>query len=194
MSEAVIARLSLIEARQPVRGFAPLRPPAIDPRERAGTVPEPVAEADPFTTGIAEGERRATEAFASERAALLRLVAAAQALQPEPLDELAALIATTVEHLVVEIVGMMPVGRDWLVERIDRAMACLSEADAARTLWLHPDDAALLGGAALVLDVRHDDALEPGALRIDCSQGWIEDGRSIHLDNLRALLGSEAQS
>jgi flagellar assembly protein FliH len=194
MSEAVIARISLIEARQPSRGFAPLCLHPVDPPERAAAVPEPGGESDPFSAGMAQGERVATEAFARERAALLRLVAAAQALQPEPLDELAALIATTVEQLVVEIVGMMPVGPDWLAARIDRAMGCLAEADAARTLWLHPDDAALLGDAPLALDVRHDATLEPGALRIDCAHGWIEDGRSIHLDNLRALLGSEAGS
>jgi flagellar assembly protein FliH len=61
-------------------------------------------------------------------------------------------------------------------------------------LWLHPDDAALVADADLPLEVHTDPTLERGALRIDCSLGWIEDSRSLHLDALRATLGMEAQS
>jgi flagellar assembly protein FliH len=189
MSEAVFARVSLVDARAPAHAFSPWQ------TRHAGKVAASTADpvADRFALGYAEGERVASAAFATERAALLRLVAAADVLQPEPSEELAVMIATTVERLVSEIVGRVPVEREWLKERIDRALSCIGEADAARTLSLHPADIALLGDVALPLEVRADETLERGALRIDCSHGWIEDSRSLHLDALRTTLGIEAQ-
>jgi flagellar assembly protein FliH len=193
MSEAAFARVSLVDARAPARAFSPLRARTLQ-GSIVPTVPDPVAEPDLFAAGFAEGERAAGETFAAERSALLRLVAAADAFQPEPSEELAAMIATTVERLVTELVCTMPVEQTWLSERIDKAMTCLSEADAARTLWLHPDDMALLGDAELPLQLQPDPGLERGALRIDCSNGWIEDSRSLHLEALRTTLGIEARS
>jgi flagellar assembly protein FliH len=192
MSEAVVARVSLLDARVRSHGFAPLRPRTVGPPSPATTGPEP--ETDLFALGFAEGERVASATLAGERDALLQLLAAAQALQPEPSEELAAMIAMTVEHLVAEIVGAAKFDHKALVERIGRATACIAEADGARTLWLHPDDAALAGNTELALDIHVDDTLERGAIRIDCSRGWIEDGRSIHLNALRAALGIEGRS
>jgi flagellar assembly protein FliH len=193
MSEAAYARVSLVDAHARTSAFSPLRPRTVS---GAAMTPAPSTEAEPdlFALGFAAGERAAAEAFAAERTALLHLIAAAEALQPEPSEELAAMIAATVERLMSELIGSMPIEQDWLSERIDRAMACIGEADAARTLWLHPDDIALLADLELPLDVQPDDTLERGALRIDCSLGWIEDSRSRHLDALRATLGIEVQS
>ncbi len=193
MSEPAFARVSLIDARAPTSAFSPMRARAVGSAP-GSSAPRAEGASDPFALGFAEGARAATESFAAERTELLDLIAAANAFQPEPSEELAAMIATTVERLVTELVGMMPVERPWLIERIDRAMSCLGEADAARTLWLHPDDAALVADADLPLEVHTDPTLERGALRIDCSLGWIEDSRSLHLDALRATLGMEAQS
>jgi flagellar assembly protein FliH len=194
MSDLAFARVSLLDARAPARAFSPLRARAINE-----TTPAPMADRDDtgpdlFSLGYAAGQQAANESFATERAALLQLVAAANAFQPEPSEELAAMISTTVERLVTDLVGAMPVEKDWLTERIDRAMNCLGEADAARTLWLHPGDLALLADVQLPLDLQADETLERGALRIDCSMGWIEDSRSLHLDALRATLGIEARS
>lgn len=193
MSESIFCRVSLVEARAPTSAFSPMRARSISvdvPPSGYGTK----APDDAFSLGFVQGERSAVEAFAKERVSLLALVAAANALQAEPSEELAAMIATTVERLVTELVGIMPVEKLWLTGRIERAMACIGEADAARTLWLHPDDAVLLADVELALDVQTDATLERGALRIDCSLGWIEDSRSLHLDALRATLGFEAGS
>ncbi len=192
MSESVFARISLVDAHAPTSAFTPMQPRAV-PGSSSFAASRPGAASDPFSLGFAEGERAASECFAAERVELMTLLASANALQPEPSEELAAMIATTVERLVTELVGTMPVERSWLLERIDRAMACMGDADAARTLWLHPDDAALVGDAGLALDIQCDGTLERGALRIDCSRGWIEDSRSLHLDALRATLGIEAR-
>jgi flagellar assembly protein FliH len=193
MSDATFARLSLVEARAPVSAFNPLRP-RLMPGRTPPTMPADTAEPDLFALGFAAGEQVASEAFATERTALGRLVAAAQALQPEPSEELAAMIAATVEQLVTELVGKMPVERDWLEERIERAMSCIAKADAARVLRLHPDDIDLLADTAVPLALCPDPELQRGELRIECSQGWIEDGRSQHLDALRVMLGTGSQS
>jgi flagellar assembly protein FliH len=189
MSDAVFARVSLLDAHAPESVFTPLR-------ARPGDAPASVAAPEPdlYAEGFAAGERAAREALQTRHADMQQLLAAADALQPEPSEELAAMIATTVERLVTELVGRMPVEREWLASKIDAAIACLSEADAARTLWLHPDDIALLGDAELPLQLSHDPSLERGALRIDCSHGWIEDSRSLHLEELRTALGIEARS
>lgn len=190
MSEVAVVRVPLTEARAPVSGFSPRfmgRMPAPTP---ARDHPE---QPDLFARGFEEGCRAAEAEFAVERAALQKLLATADAFQPEPSEELAAMIATTVERLTSELVGTVPVDRDWLAARVDRALTCIADADAARTLWLHPDDIALLDGADLPLEMHADPALERGALRIDCSMGWVEDSRSIHLDALRAALGITVQ-
>ena len=190
MSEPGFVRVSLVDARAPTSAFIPMRARSVS-AAGPSTAPGPNAPDDPFLLGFAQGERLAAEAFAKERADLVALIAAANALQAEPSEELAAMIATTVERLMTELVGIMPVEKLWLSGRIERAMAFIGEADAARTLWLHPDDAAMLADVDLALDVQTDTMLERGALRIDCSLGWIEDSRSLHLDALRATLGIE---
>ncbi len=191
MSDARLGerRIALVDARAVASGFVPLRRAT----DRPVTAPSvAVPEPDQYTLGYADGARCAADDFASERASLRGLVAAADALQPEPCEELAAMIAATVERLVTDLVGRAAVDHDFLLARVGIAMASIADADAARTLWLNPDDLALFGDAALPLAAHPDPTLERGALRIDCSLGWVEDGRSIHLDALRSSLGSVA--
>lgn len=190
MSDVRFDRVSLVEACPRASAFSPMRVPMAQ-KEEPEPAPVEAAGPDHYALGYAAGERAARVQSEAERAALLQLLAAATALQPEPSEELAAMISVTVERLVTEIVGRMPVDKAWLAGRIDQAMHCIGEADAARTLWLHPDDAALLGDANLAVDIQTDAGLERGALRIDCSRGWVEDSRSVHLEALRAMLGVE---
>ncbi|MEP6784287.1 MAG: flagellar biosynthetic protein [Sphingomonadales bacterium] len=190
MSEAVITRISLVDARAPASAFSPMRVQASGSRFVRESVGETVD--DVFAQGYAEGERAVRASFNVEREALATLLAAADALQPESSEELAAMIAMTVERLVAEIVGQVDIDRTWMLSRIERAVGHIGEADAARTLWLHPDDLALLDGIDFPIELRPDPDLERGALRIDCSSGWIEDSRSLHLEALRATLGTGA--
>jgi flagellar assembly protein FliH len=179
MSE--IVRLSLVDVRRPASAFRPMRADAPQPAT--------LAEPDAYAEGFAEGRQAAADFFATEHAAMAGLLASASALQPEPSEELAAMIALTVERLVCECVGNAAVDRDWLVGRARLAASLVAEADQARTLWLHPDDLPLIEGIELAVIPAADPSLDRGALRIDCSAGWIENGRSIHLDALRAELG-----
>lgn len=191
MSDPQIVRLSLAEARQPTEGFMP----RFAGNSVASSQVPPVSPApDLHAAGFAEGLQAAEARHAAERLAWQRLFNSAQVFQPEPSEELAAMIATIVERLVGEMVDAVPVDHARLSARIDHALSFVGEADAARTLWLHPADVALIDESLFPLEVHSDPHMERGALRIDCSTGWIEDSRSVHLDALRATLGIGAAS
>ena len=145
---------------------------------------------DPFARGLAEGQRVAEAAFVAERHQLLALLANAEALQDEPSEELAQLIAETVERLVRQIVVNAPIDADWLQAQAETAAAMVADADKARTLWVHPDDAELLADCPLMLAVESDKAMMRGTIRLETSSGWIEHGRAVYLDELRAALGT----
>ncbi len=187
--------VALADAMARGDGFRPLsfaRPR----RETDGGHPaaaEVEAVDDPFARGLAEGQRIAEAAFAAERHQLLALLASAEALQDEPSEELAQLIAATVERLVRQIVATAAIEADWLQAQAETAAALVAEADKARTLWVHPDDAALLVDCPLTLPVESDAAMVRGTVRIETSAGWIEHGRAVYLDELRAALGSESE-
>ena len=146
---------------------------------------------DPFAQGLAEGQRLAEAAYNAERHQLLALIAAAEALQDEPSEELAQLIADTVERLVRQIVADAPIDAAWLHAQAETAAAMVAEADKARTLWVNPADAALLVDCPLQLPVEADAAMPRGTIRIETSAGWIEHGRAVYLDELRAALGGQ---
>jgi flagellar assembly protein FliH len=189
-AEATIVSLAALMAEG--RGFRPLHFGAPPVAEAAPVEPVPAEPADdPFAQGLAEGQRLAEAAFAVEREQLLALVAGAEALQDEPSEELAQLIAETVERLVRQIVGRAPIDAEWLQTQADIAAAMVAEADKARTLWVNPADAALLMDAPIALPVEADPAMMRGTVRIETSAGWIEHGRAVYLNELRAALGGE---
>ena len=188
--------LAAAMARSGSGGFRPL--PFFAPEPEAE--PEPQADpaeaalaADPFARGLAEGQRVAEAAFAVERQQLLALIAGAESLQDEPSEELAQLIAETVERLVRQIVEAAPIDAEWLRAQAETAAAMVADADKARTLWVHPEDAALLADSPLALPIAADASMTRGTVRIETSAGWIEHGRAVHLAELRAALGSEGE-
>lgn len=158
-----------------------------EPTDNTG--PTESGQDDPYQRGLAHGRALAAAEFDPERQQLLRLIAAASALQPEPSDELAVLIGEAVEMLVGQIVGDVAIDSKLLAERAEQAAALVAECDAARTMWVHPDDLALLDGHAIALPLKSDPAAERGSIRIDCSAGWIEHGTALYLDQLRIELG-----
>ena len=186
--------ISLAAVMAQSRGFRPMqfgmpRAAEIVPVERFDAEEAPAD--DPFALGLAEGQRLAEAGFAVERDHLLALVAGAEALQDEPSEELAQLIAETVERLVRQIVESAPIDGDWLRAQAETAAAMVAEADKARTLWVNPADAALLMDAPIALPIEADASMARGTVRIETSAGWIEHGRAVYLNELRAALGSE---
>lgn len=189
-AETGFAPVSLADAMARRSGFRPLS--FARAAETTAPAPEPSAddsEDDPFARGLAEGQRIAEAAHTAERHQLLALLASAEALQDEPSEELAQLIAETVERLVRQIVAAAPIDAEWLRRQAETAAALVADADKARTLWAHPDDAALLADCPLTLAVQSDPAMMRGTIRLETSTGWIEHGRAVYLDELRAALG-----
>jgi len=191
-TETGFAPVSLTEAMTRGGGF---RPMSFAPATYAAqaTEQESIDELDledPFALGLAEGQRLAEAAFVAERHQLLGLLAGAEALQDEPSEELAQLIAETVERLVRQIVDAAPIDAEWLQAQAETAAAMVADADKARTLWVHPEDAALLADAPLAMAIESDPAMVRGTIRLETSTGWIEHGRAVYLDELRTALGT----
>ncbi len=180
--------LSISDARHVHSSFRPMH------REHAAasdSIAAAKATDDPYARGLADGQELAAIAFAEERLHLRALLNAAENLQAEPSEELAQLIGETVFRLVRQIVETAPVDADWLQAQAQKAADSISECDAARTAWLHPDDIALIDIATFPLPVMADPAAQRGAIRIDCSAGWVEHGRGNYLDALRVALSLE---
>ncbi|SEH16385.1 flagellar assembly protein FliH [Sphingopyxis sp. YR583] len=190
-AETGFAPVSLADAMARGTGFRPISfaPSAYAPQPVEESIDEPALD-DPFALGLAEGQRLAEAAFVAERHQLLALLAGAEALQDEPSEELAQLIATTVERLVRQIVATAPIDTEWLQAQVDTATAMIADADKARTLRVHPDDAALLADAPLAMAIESDAAMMRGTVRIETSTGWIEHGRAVYIDELRTALGT----
>ncbi len=190
-SETGFTPVALADAMARSSGFRPLSfVTDVHEPETAAETPADVDVDDPFALGLAEGQRLAEAAFVAERHQLLTLLASAEALQDEPSEELAQLIAETVERLVRQIVATAPIDAEWLQAQAETAAAMVADADKARTLWVHPDDAALLADCPLTLAIESDPAMVRGTVRLETSTGWIEHGRAVYLDELRSALGT----
>ena len=165
------------------------------PRVAAGVsqtaVAEPVIEpgSDPFEQGYRQGLADAGQAFAEERNRLIALLAACEALRPEPSEGLALHIAEAVETLVRLIAGEVSIDAGLLAERARVAAKMVAEADGARALHLNPDDLALIDTATLPLPVVGDPSISRGSLRVEDCAGWVEDGVAERLQLLREQLG-----
>jgi flagellar assembly protein FliH len=190
-TETGFSPVALADAMARSSGFRPLSFVAgARETEAAPEMPSDIATDDPFALGLAEGQRLAEAAFVAERHQLLALLAGAEALQDEPSEELAQLIAETVERLVRQIVASAPIDTDWLQAQAETAAAMVADADKARTLWVHPEDAVLLADCPLTLAVESDATMMRGTVRLETSTGWIEHGRAVYLDELRGALGT----
>jgi flagellar assembly protein FliH len=148
---------------------------------------------DEFARGFAEGQLLAETAFAQERATLHALAASAQALQPIEPQAIRQLILESVERLVGEIVGKAPVERDWLIEQVERVVQIAGQVEDKKILWLHPEDFPFLQECKISAELRADPSIVPGSLRLELENGWIEHGRMVMLDALRASIGPEAE-
>ena len=178
--------VSVVDARLERRGFQPS--PLNREVQFERRMATPVTAPDDYMRGFEDGKSAAATAFAAERAGLIALVTAATHAAPHPSEELTTLITATVERLVGDIVGRTSIDPEWLTAQVNSACAIITDCDAAQTIWLHPDDAALIADSGLTLDVRVDTTAQRGSIRIDCSAGWIEQGRSHYLDALHEAL------
>lgn len=177
--------LHLLDVLPQRRGFQPRH---FEPAPASPASPVGHRAQDDFSAGFAEGQRLAQELFAQERQHMLSLIANAEALQAEPSEEVAVLIANAVERLVTQITGQIVPDRAWLQGQVAAAVELIQEADAQRRLRLHPDDAALLADTNPGCVIVPDTSLQRGEIRVDCSTGWVEQGVPVNLARLRTEL------
>lgn len=145
-------------------------------------------EAEAFAQGYESGREAAEQELAAQRDAVAALAQSLEALRPLPPQQLALLLAETVDRLVRQLVGEVGIDPVLLLSRAQAAAALLGGAAGAARMRLHPEDMALLADAALPVAVEADPALERGAIRIETAAGWIEDSPAIRLERLRADL------
>ncbi len=159
-----------------------LEEPAIDPVDQA--------RADAFAQGFDEGIRVATESYAGDDEVKARLAQALEQVAPVASGSLATLLSATVLRLVEQIVGKVSVDPDMLATRVNAVAAFIEEEQGRNQLRLHPDDIALLTGHEFGIALTPDEGVARGSVRLDTSEGWIEDGPDVQLSRLRALLNT----
>jgi flagellar assembly protein FliH len=185
MSEAI--KLSLTQYFGASRGFRP--------HDMRSSLSGPVREVeDPYARGLADGQQMAQAAFSIERKQLHTLLSSANALRLEDNAEIGFLLDTIIHNILAKIIGDLPIDSAFLSQQIDAATAILTEADQSRTLCLNPADLALLADADLPLPCAADPQLARGALRIECSDGWVEHGPAFALERLGHALARDGSS
>jgi flagellar assembly protein FliH len=141
-----------------------------------------------YADGLNEGRRLAMIEMEEERAALQRLAAGLECLNPQGSDGLAAMLANTVKRLVTQIVGEVEINPETLRERTQAVAAKIAEETAPARLRLHPTDVVRLQGANIAVELIGDPLLAPGTIVLDTGTGWVEDGPHVRLEKLRAQL------
>jgi len=141
-----------------------------------------------FAEGFEQGRQSVEELLADERAVIARMAESLQALQPEPTNALALLLAETVDRLVRQIVGSVEIDGALLTARAEAAAALIGAETEPARLRINPDDVPLLDGARIPVEIVADPALMRGSLVLETGAGWIEGGPAVRLDRLRAEL------
>lgn len=144
--------------------------------------------AEAFAQGFEEGARTARVEFEADRAAHLRLALALEQLQPQSSGALSALLSTAVLRLVRQIAGEVEVDVDLLAKRCLAVAECLEEEVGQPSLYLHPDDIALMEQKGLPVRLLPDAEMLRGSVRLETADGWVEDGPEIRLSRLQGLL------
>ncbi len=148
------------------------------PTEPRGSAPVE----DEFARGVAEARRTVEAEVASEREVLLQLASSLEALQSPSAAVIASLIVASVERLVVDIAGNVPIDADLLRARADALAAIVSDQGEV-VLAVNPDDVHFFDGARSVVS----DALLPrGTVEARTAASVYEDGVVPALARLRA--------
>ncbi|ODU70194.1 MAG: hypothetical protein ABT11_09030 [Novosphingobium sp. SCN 66-18] len=147
-------------------------------------VPEPEPEnpvtrafADGYAKGHAEGRSAAEAEAAIADATRHRIEMAMTRMDGEQLALLHERLRETVLALCQSVLDEAAIAPDRLTERVRIAAGMLARAQDARVIRLHPEDLALV--AHNLPEDWHfepDPALERGSIRVEGTQGGVEDG------------------
>lgn len=163
------------DARFSPLGEAP-PPPATMPEPEPAD-PVALAFAEGFNAGAAEAQAAAARQAQVDAEARERLGLSFARLDKELADELRLRLRDTVAALCEAAIAPLALDKDLLLTRIEKAVSMLARADDDRVIRLHPDDMAMISDRLLAeWEVQPDPSLERGALRVETSNGGVEDG------------------
>lgn len=151
------------------------------------SLPAPGQVIDEFVNGFEEGRRTVEAETASERAALLQLASALEALETPAPALLAAMMVTAVERLVIDIAGKVALDREILASRAEMIAQHIAN-EVEPVLVLHPEDATMIEAERLMLAIHEDATVARGTVRGRFRGGVMEDGVGPALTRLRAEL------
>ncbi len=147
--------------------------------ESPQAISDPVAEALALAhaQGVAEGRGLAEAEASAMLDARARLSLAFERLDQQMEEELRLALREVVASLCERALAPFAIDEEALVARIDRAVTMLSRSYDHRTIRLNPEDLALVSDR-LSADwkVQADPSLPRGTLRIELTEGGIEDG------------------
>ena len=98
------------------------------------------------------------------------------------------MLAASVERLVHQVVGEVPINPILLVKRAEAAAALIGEETQASRMLVNPADLPLFARTRVAIEIVGDAAIERGGVRVEWGRGCIEDGPSVRLERLRAQL------
>lgn len=165
---------------------ATMRNGVIEPEPEIDMLEEARMEA--FTQGFDEGCRVTAQTFGDEADARTRLTEALETIAPAPSGMLSTMLSATVVRLVEQIVGEVEIDIERLVQRCDTVAAFIEDNAGKSALHLNPEDIALLEGEAIGVKLVSDGSMQRGCVRLETSDGWVEDGPDVRLSRLRALM------
>lgn len=150
------------------------------------------AQEDLYQKGLHEGQSLGEACFAIERERLEQLIASASALKHDENAEIVALLNQIILTIVRQVVGEVAHNSELMARQIEAAATLLIEAEQARSIYLNPDDFALLKHVKLPLPCKADPNIPLGGIRIECSAGWIEHGPAYTMQRIAEALDTGA--
>lgn len=153
--------------------------PTLTEPEREPEAVDPLVEAleQAHAEGFAEARALAEAEARAAREAHGRLSLAFERLDQQMEEELRLALRETVAALCEQALAPLAIDQGALLARIDRAVAMLSRSYDERTIRLNPADLSMLSDRLSADWTVVADALLPrGSLRVESTEGGIEDG------------------
>jgi flagellar assembly protein FliH len=155
-----------------------LEPEVVEPIRLEPEV-DPVSDAfmKGYTQGLEAARGEAAAATNDDTAAMHKLALSFARLDEALEEQLRQRLRDTVVALCEAALAPLAIDEDMLMRRITTAASMLARADDDRVIRIHPLDLELLAPRLHAdWDVQPDASLERGAIRVESSNGGVEDG------------------